>query len=273
LLGIDKDFLLRGLLVVSDAPVAFDVDTIERYWDTMHRRFDDFAISLKSAIDFCREPDVGILSSSLLQPVATLYPIVYYLSQQKGGSVPRQERQALKSLLYFLLFNQFIRGQSPQARIRWLREVLAKAEGKTVPLDDLLAVIRDRQGSHSIETTAEMLNLNHNLSLNIVQPAVCRDTLSWQVRTEVDHIFPQSVYREKFPDLVDDIGNLAYLGKLSNIQKSAKQPWEYFEGISDEKLRGDFLIERSLLTENSFEEFVRARRDLIITKVRESLGR
>ncbi len=149
LLGIDKDFLLRGLLVVSDAPVTFDVDTIGRYWGTMHQRFDNFASSLKSAIDFCREPEVGILSSSLLQPIATLYPIVYYLSRQKKGSVPDQERRALRSVLYFLLFNQFIRGQSPQARIRWLREVLAKSEGGPVPVDDLLAVIRDRQGGPS----------------------------------------------------------------------------------------------------------------------------
>ncbi len=273
LLGIDKDFLLRGLLVISDAPVTFDVDTIERHWDVMRQRFDDFAASLKCAIDFCREPEVGVISSSLLQPVATLYPIVYYLSRQKGGSVPDQDRKSLRSLLYFLLFNQFIRGQSPQARIRWLREVLAQSAGKTVPLDDLLAVIRDRQGIHSIETNADMLNWNHNLSLNIVQPSVRRDSLSWQVRAEVDHIFPQSLYREKFPDLVDDIGNLAYLGKLRNIRKSDQQPWEYFEDIPDNVLRRDFLIEKGLLAEDKFEEFVGVRRERILVAVKEFLGR
>ncbi len=123
LLGIDKDFLIRGLLVVSDAPVAFDVDTIERHWDGMRTKFVEFAAALKSAIDFCREPFVGILSASLLQPVATLYPLIYYLSRQRGGSVPDEERRPLRTVLYFLLFNGFVRGQSPQARVRWLREV------------------------------------------------------------------------------------------------------------------------------------------------------
>jgi hypothetical protein len=273
ILGIDKDFIIRGLLVISDAPVAFDVDTIERHWEVMRLKFDEFAASLKSAIDFCREPSVGILSASLLQPVATLYPLVYYLSRQRRGSVPDRERRSLRAVLYFLLFNQFIRGQSPQARIRWLRDVLAKSEAEQVPVDDLLAVIKSRQGSSSIETTVEMLNWNPNLGLNIVQPAVCRDSISWQVRAEVDHIFPQSVYREKYPELVDDIGNLAYLGKLRNIRKSAQQPWDYFAETPDEELSRDFLIERTLLAEDKFEEFVQVRREAVLTAVRNFLGR
>jgi hypothetical protein len=273
ILGIDKDFIIRGLLVISGAPVAFDVDTIERHWEVMRSKFDEFAASLRSAIDFCREPSVGILSASLLQPVATLYPIVYYLSRQRRGSVPDRERRPLRAVLYFLLFNQFIRGQSPQARIRSLREVLAKSEVEQVPVDDLLAVIKSRQGSSSIETTVEMLNWNPNLSLNIVQPAVCRDSISWQVRAEVDHIFPQSVYREKYPELVDDIGNLAYLGKLRNIRKSAQQPWDYFAETPDEELSRDFLIERSLLAEHKFEEFVHVRREAVLKAVRSFLDR
>ncbi len=148
-LGIDKDFLIRGLLVVSDAPVAFDVDTIERHWGAMQVKFDEFAAALKSAIDFCREPSVGILSASLLQPVGTLYPLVYYLSRQKNGSVPDHERQPLRTILYFLLFNGFVRGQSPQARVRWLREVLTKSGSGPVPVQGILAVIRDRQTVHS----------------------------------------------------------------------------------------------------------------------------
>jgi len=272
-LGIDKDFLIRGLLVVSDAPVAFDVDTIERHWDAMRTKFDDFATALKSTIDFCREPSVGILSASLLQPAATLYPFIYYLSRQKSGSVPDRERRPLRTLLYFLLFNGFVRGQSPQARVRWLREVLTKSGSGPVPVEDVLAVIKNRQTVHSIQTSSDMLNWNKNLTLNIVQPAVCRDSLSWQVRAEVDHIFPQSLYRPKFPDLVDDIGNMAYLGKLRNIRKGAQEPWAYFKDVPTVELERDFLVDRSLLAEDKFEEFVAVRRDRIVNAVREFLGR
>lgn len=272
-LGIDKDFLVRGLLVISDIPVAFDVATIERHWDKMHLKFDEFSAALKSAIDFCREPYVGILSASLLQPVATLYPLIYYLSRQRNASVPDQDRYSLRSVLYFLLFNGFVRGQSPQARIRWLREAIAKSGSGLTLVDDVLKVIRDRQTTHSTDTSVEMPNWNQNLTLNIVQPAVCRDTLSWQSRVEVDHIFPQSTYREKFPNLVDDIGNKAYLGKLRNQRKNAKDPWDYFKDMPDDELDRDYLVDRSLPAADKFEEFVNVRRKRIVRVVGEFLGR
>jgi CRISPR/Cas system Type II protein with McrA/HNH and RuvC-like nuclease domain len=62
---------------------------------------------------------------------------------------------------------------------------------------------------------------------------VCRESLSWQVKAEVDHIFPQSRYRDRFPELIDDIGNFAYLGKLRNIRKYNDLPWEYFKEIPE----------------------------------------
>ena len=271
-MGIDKDFLIRGLLVVADAPVAFNVDTIERHWAVMEPKFDTFASALKSAIDFCRDPDVGIASASLLQPVATLYPLLYYLSRQKNSSVPDAQRRPLRTVLYFLLFNEFLRGKSPEARIRWLREVLVKA-ADDVPVDGLLAVINEKQRGCCIQTTAEMLTWMPTLALNIVQPGVRKKSLSWQVKAEVDHIFPQSTYRERFPTIVDDIGNFAYLGKLRNIRKSAQPPWEYFKDISDDELDRDFLIDRSYLADDKFEDFVRHRRERIITVVKDFLER
>jgi hypothetical protein len=272
-LGIDKDFVIRGLLLVADAPLAFAVETIERHWEAMDLKFDSFAAALKSSIDFCRDPEVGIVSASLLQPVATLYPLIYYLSQQKSGSVPEDQRRPLRTVLYFLLFNDFLRGKSPEARLRWLRDLLKTAGPDAIPVDSLLAVIREKQSAHSIVTTPDMLNWRKSLALNIVQPGVRRQTLAWQARAEVDHIFPQSVYREKFPTLIDDIGNLAFLGKLRNIRKSADPPWEYFRDVSDDELQRDYLVDRALLAEDKFEEFVAKRRERILETVRDFLGR
>ncbi len=142
-----------------------------------------------------------------------------------------------------------------------------------VPLDALLGVVRDRQRAHAIQTTDEMLNWNVRLALNIVQPGVCRNSLSWQVRAEVDHIFPQASYRHRFPDLVDDIGNFAFLGKLRNIRKSDAPPWEYFAALSDAELERDFLVDRSLLADDKFEDFVHVRRERIVKTVKDFLGR
>jgi hypothetical protein len=269
--GVDKDFVIRGLLTVADKPPSYDVANVERHWGAMSEYFETYSAALRAAIDFCRDPDVGLLSASLLTPVPTLHPIVYYLSRRTNGSVPDSQRKALRTLLYFLLFNEFV---NSDARVRYLREVFQSHPGDGVPLDELLKVLEKRQRTRAITTSADMLQWNPRLTLNIVQPGVARKTLSWQSTPEVDHIFPQSVFRSKYGDLVDDIGNFAYLGKLRNIRKSDQGPAVYFKDTSDADLREQFLIEeRALLAEDQFEKFVTTRRALIVERVKAFLGR
>jgi len=274
-LAIDKDFVIRGLLTIADAPPTFDVANVTRNFAKMVENFEAFEKSLTNALDFCRAGDGGALgTAALIAPHATLYPIVYYLSRRKSYAVPDDQRLALRALLHFLLFNEFLGGKSPEARIRYLREAQQRATGDAVPLTKMLGVIEARQRQHSLATTEEMINWNQRLALTIVQPGVVQDTLSWQEQPELDHIFPQSAFRPQHGVLVDDIGNKAFLGKLRNIRKSDTPPWEYFEKTADEVLRDGFLIsDRSLLARDRFVEFVRLRRAAIVTKVKAFLGR
>ena len=99
-----------------------------------------------------------------------------------------------------------------------------------------------------------MLNLDPRLALNVAQPTAAKETLSWQESPELDHVFPQSAMRPKYGDLVDDIGNLSYLGKLRNIRKSDAMPLEYFAEVPDEELASYHLIgDRALLAPDRFE--------------------
>jgi hypothetical protein len=138
----------------------------------------------------------------------------------------------------------------------------------------LLAEVAKRQRGAATTTTAEMLQWNPPLALNIAQPLAAKETLSWQEEPQVDHIFPQSTYRPIHGDAVDDIGNLAFLGRLRNIRKNDDPPWDYFKNVSDQALRDDFLIDdRSLLAPEHFKEFVTRRRTAILARVRDFLGR
>lgn len=270
-LGIDKDFVIKGLLTVSDKPPAFDVENVERHYADMLAKFDDFSGALRATIDFCRDADVGLGASKLIQPLNTLFPIVYYLSRQHRCSVPVDQRAALRTVLYFLLFNSFVKSD---ARIRYLREVLQKRPGVAVPVDALLAVISARQTHFAIATTPELLARNIPLALNLAQPTAARDTLSWQAEPQIDHIFPQATYRPKHGGLVDDIGNLAYLGRLRNIHKSDDEPEAFFEKLSDDVLKADYCIDdRSLLRPDRFTDFVHRRRQALVDRVKIALGR
>lgn len=271
---VDADFVIRGLLTISDVPISLDVAVIDAHWSTIEPNFPKFSAALRTAIDFCRSQDVRIFSPSLLNPIGTLLPVIYFLSKQQNASVPDRARVPLRSLIYFLLINRFLGGRSPEARIRYLRNVFQANPGIELPLDALLNEIARRQSSHAIATQSGMLDWNPRVILNIAQPAAAQDTLSWQERAEVDHIFPQATYRPRFGNLVDDIGNSAYLGKLRNIRKSDAEPDVYFKETSDADLSRYLLIQdKSLLTADRFEEFVQRRRDLILDKVREFLGR
>ncbi|MCH9050947.1 MAG: DUF262 domain-containing protein [Proteobacteria bacterium] len=270
-LGIDKDFVIRGLLTVAGAPPSYKIENIRNYWQKMAEVFDGFADALRASIDFCTAPDVGIISRSLLKPEATLFPVIYYIYHQPGRAVPDGERIPLRAFVYFLLFNNFLR--YPEARIRYLRSELAPAKGGKLPLERLLGVIERHQKWVNVETSVQMLNENQRLALSLAQRNVAKETLSWHNLPEVDHIFPQSTYAAKYPDLVHDIGNLAYLGKLRNIRKSKQPPWEYFADVPDRELEDDFLIRRDLLGPDMFEEFVKDRRERLVNRVRELLGR
>ena len=90
----------------------------------------------------------------------------------------------------------------------------------------------------------------------------------------MDHIFPQADFRPLHGNLVDDIGNAAFLGKLRNIRKGKSSPMEHFENTPDNVLRDDYLIEdRALLAPERFVDFVAARRQLLLATVKSFLGR
>ncbi len=272
-LDIDKDFIIRGLLTVSDVPTEFSVEVVERHWEKMEPKFPALVQAIKSAIDFSRAADVRFNAAKLLR-VNALLPVIYFLSRLPNGSVPDDQRKPLRTFLYFLLFNDFVSAKSPHARVRYLREIFQRSPVKEVPLDVLLAEIPRRQKHALTSTTVELLNWNKALALNIAQPIAARDTLSWQEEPQIDHIFPQSKYRPIYGDLVDDIGNLAYLGRLRNIRKNDGAPWDYWNEASDVELRDDFVIEdRSLLSHENFPEFVERRRVALVDRVSAFLGR
>jgi hypothetical protein len=270
-LGIDKDFVIRGLLTVADAPPSYEIENIKRHWAAIEQVFDAFARSLKNTLDFLRGPECGILSASLLNPVATVFPLIYYVYYQPGQSIPDNQRQPLRTLLYFLLFNDFLR--RPEARIRYLRDRLKARRGGPLPLDGLMRVIEQRQRWHDVTTTLGMLSAKPALALNLVQPQVRKATMSWQERPEVDHIFPRAKYAITNPLIVHDIGNLAFLGKLRNIRKSDQEPWDYFKDVPPDELMTDYLVDKSRLIEGGFEAFVADRRQRILQRATDLLGR
>lgn len=90
---------------------------------------------------------------------------------------------------------------------------------------------------------------------------------------EIDHIFPQSVLKEKEYDwgIINAYGNFWILSKTKNQNKSNKHPKAYFEDVDDSILE-KALIERDMLDYRQFNTFVKERENKILEKIKKSIG-
>ena len=107
-----------------------------------------------------------------------------------------------------------------------------------------------------------------------------------EFKNEYDHVFPQAKLKpyllkqyndeSKVNSLINDIGNMAFLEKVSNIKKSDKTPDQYFSGIPEEDLIAQNITTNpSLWTLDRYEDFLKDRRQRIadgINNLMNSLG-
>ena len=110
-------------------------------------------------------------------------------------------------------------------------------------------------------------------------------------QNEIDHIFPKAVLQKhlmkkydndssQVKKLVNDIGNMAFLSKVSNIKKGKTPPEEYFPPIiqqhGDEVLKAQYIsTDSSLWALDRYEDFLKMRRQDIadaINNLMNSLG-
>ena len=110
-------------------------------------------------------------------------------------------------------------------------------------------------------------------------------------QNEIDHIFPKAVLQKhlmkkydnnssQVKKLVNDIGNQAFLSKVSNIKKGKTPPEEYFPPIiqqhGDEVLKAQYIsTDSSLWALDRYEDFLKMRRQDIadaINNLMNSLG-
>jgi hypothetical protein len=83
------------------------------------------------------------------------------------------------------------------------------------------------------------------------------------------HRFEEQVIREYPPAVTSGYPST----RPRNQRKNAKDPWDYFKDMPGDELDRDYLVDRSLLAADKFEEFVNVRRKRIVRVVGEFLGR
>ncbi len=82
---------------------------------------------------------------------------------------------------------------------------------------------------------------------------------------ELHHVFPKALLKDRYPKRdVNELANIAFLSKRANVEISAKEPKEYLQGISRDRLERQFIpLDPNLWSIDRFQEFLAARRALL----------
>jgi len=172
---------------------------------------------MRHSFRFAAEPSRDGVSPHLLRVLPT------------GQSIPDNQRQPLRTLLYFLLFNDFLR--RPEARIRYLRDRLKARRGGPLPLDGLMRVIEQRQRLHDVTTTLGMLSAKPALALNFgpTPGSQSHNVLAGAARSR-SHLSASQIRNHQ--SLFSFTTSAILLSSGSSEISEYQEPWDYFKDAS-----------------------------------------
>jgi len=274
-LGIDIDFVIRSLFTISDLGSKFDVDLLRKYSNVekIKTNYLRTCNAIKSLVDFMGD-ECNILNSSIIGGYLNLIPIVYYLANTPNNLVPNSEIKKLKVALYVFGFTRPFSRYADSRIGKFIREELkplSSTDDFSFPLDSSIWWANYWEGYNSFDT--KLLQKNRHLTLHLLQGKAGTKVKYERNAPEIDHIFPQSVLREKEYDwgIINSYGNFWILSKTKNQNKSNKHPKEYFADVDDSILEKVF-IDRKMLDYRQFTTFVRDRELKILGKLKKLIG-
>lgn len=285
---IDARFLMRSLISVATGQSRFR--DLKAFWQRPASQIDEAwkktARGVKLALDFV-EGNVGIPGSSLLSSHFTLFPVIVIFANR--NHLTGQEAAGLKR--WFLLANAFSRfGGTAETTLNQdltlLGSTSANVEGL---LDQLLRDLRsepivrpddlERSGSTSPFFPLSYLSAIRHEAMDWFKGIrIRRDTFSEDQNLEYHHIFPKKLLNARGVDRYtrDEMANLAFLSQKANKKITAREPRVYLAEIAEhdpERLEAQCVpMDRSLWEIDRFEDFLKARRELLARAMNDLLS-
>jgi len=272
-LAIDNDFVIRCMFAVAGLGTRLDFELLRKKSnvDAIRSTYERCFSAVRSAVDFARN-ECQIDSPRLIGGISTLVPFVYYLARTNGANFPRNSKASAKqSLILFALSKTFT--QHSESRTgAFIRDYLTNLDATSrFPYDLCVEYVYSKTSFGAFDH--RLISNNVDLSLSVIQRLSGGRVHHAGNLPEIDHIFPQSILRDKEVDEQDinDIGNLWILPRNMNRNKSAKAPKVFLEEV-DEKILQAAGIDRNSLVYGSFKPFVRRRRDWMLEQIGKATG-
>ena len=296
--SVDKDFVLKSCLTLTESPIAFKVINFNS--ETMSKIEDQWE-QIKEAIRSTLElaAIMGYNQQTLTSNNA-LIPIAWYLKQLGvpgsflGSDRYAEDRKLISMWLKTVLIKRTFSGQPDNVLIP-LRNLIRGAS--SFPYSEIISASKTNSfagGAKSLEFTEDdLINL---LDYEYGQPytysvlAFLYPTFDFRQRFHQDHIYPKSLLKKKIlrdsglsnEDVefceakINSLANLQLLEGIVNQEKSKKHPEEWLQSMcrTEQELsdyRARHLLPDMKLEIQNLPEFIRKREALLLGKFRKEL--
>lgn len=278
----NTDFILKTSLVLIDKEIQYkvvnfndiNVGKIEDSWESIKE-------SIKVVIDLI-VTEFGITSKKQLRASTSLIPIIYYTYQNKIKTYQtnklefNESKQYMKVWLYRVLLTSLFSSQTDEI-LRRAREVLKVNKGQ-FPYAKLISALPPGKNLELKKETFEDISYedgNDFFILSLLYPNFNLNPASPHNTPHIDHIFSQnSLESAKYKQAsIHNIGNLQILTENENISKNKTEFEIWINGQSEAFLEKSYIpLDRSLWKVENYEKFLKARRDIMYSKLVERIN-
>jgi len=290
--ALDKDFVMKSCLVLSDLSVAYRVQNFNNEnLEIIRGKWPKIKAAIERGVDLGNT--FGVDRDTLTSQNA-LIPVIYYLYRLDGptlqGSTPFEvaNAAAVRRWLLSAMLNNVFSGSSDNV-LRDVRQVIAErlaAGERDFPVEAIERRLAASGRSARFDGYAadEVLSIAYGKRRTFLALSLLYDRTNWgTLEYHQDHVFPRSLFTDEnfraagvpadrwdhYRELRDRLGNLELLLAHENEEKSNKAFGEWIS-TRDQTFRQTHLIpeEDALLDLGRFDEFVEAREALIRERLR-----
>ena len=294
-LSLDKDFVLKAGLMLSELPVAFKVNNfsrqnvmrLEQNWEQMRHALVLTARLATEVFGFNRDN---------LSARNALLPIAYYVYKKGFGddllthSSHEDDRKNIKVWLIRTLIKSGIWGSGVDTLLTALRQAIDEHGESEFPNEALMRDMAARGKSVSLEEEEieALADLQYNDSRVFPMLSFLFPFAQAINGFHVDHVFPRAKFSRRelrsdgysdstidsYVEKMNGLANLQLLNAGENLEKGGKLPEDWL----DHKFREASDVERQEYANNrllghvpgldGFEEFYEARREALKARIR-----
>ncbi len=290
---LELDFMTTCISAIAVDSVLFERSFYEAPKETVVKSWEKVERLLEYTINVLRN-DAYIESSQDLKTPYVLIPIVYYLARNKGTFETESEKKLALYWLYQALLWGRYSGQTPQK----LQADIVMLKNKNNFGELIENLKRWRGGNLEVEPNDLSLQGNRSRFYPITYiVAKHKGAIDWfngmklysknvgvHYKIENHHIFPQSIlYKGGYSSadsldkkMVNEVANLAFLTKETNLKISKTDPLKYLKDISEKypnALKKQFVpLDEYLWKVERYEDFLANRRETIAKEINKFLN-